>query len=297
MKGIGMELRTLQYFLTAANEENISRAAEILHVSQPAVSKQIKDLERELGVNLFVRQNRKVILTEKGKYLQDKATRLLNFSESIRQEISGKTSLVGKIAIGAGESPAIRTLAKVIKNVQQKEPGLQFQLSTLNADQVMKDLDYGLLDFGVVLDPVNTEKYHFLSLPHQDLWGLMLNKNHHLANKTTITPRDLKDESLVISSQQGVENLLQQWINDSNVNYKISATYTLLFNASLLVEQNIGAAVCLNGIINLKGTNLKFIPFLPKLQATAKMIWPRSRKLSQAASYFLDIANTLTTKF
>ena len=267
-----MELRVIHYFLAVVQEKTISGAAKQLHVSQPTLSKQLKELEEELGVTLFIRGNRQIQLTPEGEYLA-KQNEFIN----------------GEITIGGGETKAMSFLANALQQItSQHSADIHLHLYSGNADDVIERLDKGLLDFGLIIEPAPKQKYSYLTLPVVDTWGLITVKDHPLATKNVITAADLKEEPLFISRQAQVPSQLSDWLEASLDQFRIVGTYNLLYNASLMVEAGLGSALSIDGILETKQTNLRFIPLYPALTAKISLIWRKNTVLSTAAALFLE---------
>lgn len=284
---ITLDLRVLNYFLTVVREKTISKAAESLHLSQPTLSKQLKELEEELGVQLFTRGNREITLTEDGRYLVNRGKEILSLVNSTTKNLSNKEIVSGEIAIGGGETEAIQFIAETVRRLSEEQTDLKIHLYSGNADDVSEKLDKGILDFGVVIDPVEKKKYDYLTLPRTDRWGLLLHKNHPYADKHAISPEDLQSLPLFVSSQSLVDDQIGEWLGKNLDSYQIIGTYNLLYNAAIMVKEGIGCALCIDGIINTQGTELTFIPLKPDLEASLNIIWKKDHLLSKAASAFL----------
>ncbi|EUJ43178.1 LysR family transcriptional regulator [Listeria riparia FSL S10-1204] len=274
-----MELRVLNYFLTVAREKTISRAAKVLHLSQPTLSKQLKELEETLGVKLFIRGSRFITLTDDGIYLVKKGKEILSLVESTTANLLNDNSISGQIAIGAGETRAFEFIGQLLRDLRLKHPDIHFQLYSGNSDDVLEKIDYGLLDFGLVIDPVEKQKYDYLQLPLVDHWGILVSASHPLAKNKYITPADIQGTPLLVSNQSLVDNQLSEWLGASADYLNIVGTYNLLYNASLLVKENMVSALCIDGIINTAGTNLIFIPCSPSLIVTVNIIWKKKSNL------------------
>lgn len=283
-----MELRVLNYFLTVAREKTISKAAEVLHLSQPTLSKQLKDLEEELGVQLFIRGNREISLTEDGVYLQNRGKEILSLVDTTTSNLQKNEVIGGDITIGGGETPAFHFLSTILTDLMDNYPDIKLHMYSGNADDVKDKIDKGLLDFGLVIDPVEKQKYEYLSLPISDHWGIMVNENHVLAKKETVTPSDLKDQALLISNQTLVNNQLSEWLGGNLSNFRIVGSYNLLYNASLLVKEGTTVAFCIDGIVNTKDNGLAFIPLKPALTSTISIIWKKKQIFSNAGTLFLE---------
>ncbi|PEM32631.1 LysR family transcriptional regulator [Bacillus wiedmannii] len=285
-----MEIRVLRYFIAVANEESISAAAKQLHLSQPTLSRQLKDLEMELGTDLFIRGNRKISLTEEGKYLFKKAKEIVDLADKTEANLKDSKEMIsGEVYIGAGETEAMHLIAKTLKVLIKDYPNIRFHLYSGNADDIKSKLDSGLLDFGVVIEPTDKQKYEYAQLPAKDTWGVLMCKDSPLSDKQVISPVDLIDKPLFISRQSTVSNELTGWFGQSIDNLNIVATYNLLYNAALMVEEGIGYALCIDKIINTSGNSkLCFKPLQPKLEANLNIIWKKNQVFSNAAHAFIN---------
>lgn len=287
-----MELRVLQYFLAVAREQSIIRAAESLHLSQPTLSTQIKNMEEELGRQLLIRGtkgSRKVTLTEEGMILRKRAEEILDLVKKTENEITLANDIVmGDIYIGTGETDAVRILAKAVKSLQNTCPGIRCHISSGNSTFVKERLDKGLLDFGIVFGAVDLTKYNALKIPAKDVWGVLMRKDSPLAAKETVTPKDLWDKPLILSQQEDKGGALTQWLKRQETDLNVVATYNLIFNASLLVDEGMGYAVCFDKIINTTGnSNLCFRPLAPKLEDEMNIIWKKYQIFSKPAERFI----------
>lgn len=296
-----MELRVLQYFLAVAREQSIIRAAESLHLSQPTLSTQIKAMEEELGKQLLIRGtkgSRKVTLTEEGMILRKRAEEILNLVQKTEREISlSDQVIVGDIYIGTGETDAVRFIAKAAKELYNTYPGIRYHISSGNSEYVQEQLDKGLIDFGIVFDSVDHAKYNSLPLPYKDIWGVLMRKDSPLAAKETISPEDLWDKPLIISRQDDTHGTLPAWIKKEISELKIVATYNLLFNASLMVEEGLGYAIGFDKIINTSGnSSLCFRPLSPERKDGMSIIWKKYQIFSKASEKFLQQIKEPTTQ-
>lgn len=293
---IALDFRVLNYFLTVAQEKTISKAAESLHLTQPTLSKQLKDLEEELGVQLFTRGNREITLTEDGKYLLNRGKEILSLVNITTSNLSSKETISGEIVIGGGETKAMQVIAKNLHVLTTKYPDLKIHLYSGNADDVSEKLDKGIIDFGIVIDPVEKKKYDYLKLPQTDQWGLLIRNDHPYAKKEFIVPNDLKTLSIFVSNQSLVDDQIGEWLGGNLDSHQIIGTYNLLYNASIMVKEGLGCALCLDGIINTLGMNLNFVPLKPTLEASLNIIWKKNQILSKAAALFLKtIQNSITS--
>mgnify|MGYP000282398466 FL=1 len=286
-----MELRVLRYFLAVAKEESITAASETLHVTQPTLSRQLMELEEEFGKKLFIRGNRKITLTDEGILLRKRAEEIVELVEKTETEITASDEIInGDIYIGGGETDAMRIIAHIIKKLQEKYPQVKYHLFSGNADDVTERLDRGLLDFGVVIEPANIQKYDYLKLPATDTWGVLMRKDSPLAQNTVIKPKDLHNIPLLCSRQSMVGKGISQWIGKDFEKLNIVATYNLVYNASLMVEEGIGYALSLDKLVNTTGNSaLCFKPLEPKLEVGLNIVWKKSQVFSKAAKKFLEM--------
>lgn len=288
-----MELRVLTYFLAVAREQSIIKAAESLYLSQPTLSTQLKALEEELGKQLLIRGTkgtRKVTLTEEGMILRKRAEEILNLVNKTKKEISlSDQIIVGDVYIGTGETDAVRFIGKIAKELYESYPGIHYHISSGNADFVNEQLDKGLIDFGIVFGNVNQTKYNSVELPFKDIWGVLMRRDSPLATKEVISPKDLWDKPLIISNQDDSKTALTVWIKKELSELEIVATYNLLFNASLMVEEGLGYAIGLDKIINTSGdSKLCFRPFSPKKEANMHIVWKKYQVFSKASEKFIE---------
>ena len=284
-----MELRVLQYFLAVTREQSISGAAEYLHLSQPTLSRQLKDMEDELGKQLMIRGNRKITLTEEGMILRKRAEEILNLVQKTEQEITVSNDIfAGEIYIGAGETDAVRLIAKAAKQLQEKYPDINYHISSGDSIDVFEDLDKGLIDFCLVFGSVDSAKYEYINFPIKDEYGLLVRKDDPLAKKKAISPSDIWDKPLMFNRNTRDGDLLTNWLGKSISEIHIAATYNLLYNASLMVDEGLGYAFALDKIIHTGSTNLTFIPFSPKLEAKMSLIWKKYQIFPKHTQKFLE---------
>ena len=292
-----MEFRLLEYFLAVAREQNITAAAESLHISQPALSTQLKALETELGKQLLIRGvkgSRKVILTEEGMILRKRAEEMISLMRRTEEEITGSNeTIAGNVFIGTGETETVRLFAQVAKKMQQKYPDIRYHISSGNAEHVLEYLDKGLIDFGLLFTEIDPQKYEAVPVPIKDTWGVLMRKDSPLAEKETICPEDLWDKPLIFPHQRGDNTYLSHWLQRKETELHIVATYNLIFNASLLVDEGLGYALCYDKLINTHGSNLCFRPFSPRLEARGFIVWKKYQVFSKAANLFLQCLNEM----
>ena len=283
-----MEIRVLQYFLAVAKEESISGAAKFLHLSQPTLSRQLKDMEQMLGKQLFIRGNRKITLTQEGIILKKRAEEIIALVKKAENEIiSSDENIAGDIYIGSGETDAVRLIAKIAADLQKKFPKICFHISSSDAIDVLEGLDKGLLDFGIIMDPANLDKYEYLKIPAKDTWGILRRKDSPLSQKSFIAAEDLQNMPLIIS-RQAMNGPLVQWLKQGLDTFHIVSTYSLIYNASLMVEEGVGYALAIDKIINTTGNSqLCFIPLSPKLEIGMQIVWKKYQVFSKASQQFL----------
>ena len=288
-----MELRTLKYFLEVAREGNITRAATHLHITQPTLSRQIAQIEDELGEKLYTRENYGIRLTEEGLLLKKRAEEMLELEEKIRLEFSGG-NISGTIYIGAGETVGIKHIAKIIKHLREKYHEIKFRMISADAEDVTDKLDRGLIDFGVFVGKMNLDKYDCITLPHYDTWGIMTRYDDELASKKFIVPEDLRGRELLLSHQAKVQGEFVEWLGYSVDKLNIIGTHNLAYNASVMVREEVGVLLTISGIVNVAGENdLRFIPLRPELKAGLVLAWKKDAVISKAARKFLEIARIL----
>lgn len=284
-----MELRVLQYFLAVTREQSISGAAESLHLSQPTLSRQLKEMEEELGKQLFIRGSRKVTLTEEGMILRKRAEEIMELVKKAEEEVSlSDTAIAGDVSIGAGESEVNHIIGKAACRLQRSYPGIHYHLFSGNAVYVLEQLDRGLIDFGLIYGAIDHAKYESIRLPDSDSHGVLMRKDSPLAEKEFLTLEELLDKPLIISHQEERDNwpiLSQVTPNPQSLN--IAATYTLIFNGALLVEEGLGYAICFDRLVNTEGTNLCFRPLRPAIEITASIVWKKYQVFTKAAEKFL----------
>lgn len=294
-----MELRVLRYFLAVAREESISEAANFLHITQPTLSRQIMELEEELGTKLLNRgrRNQKIALTDEGMLLRRRAEEMIELADRTEAEFARRDELIsGEIHIGAGETDAMRLLTRAAKTLHTLYPHIRYHLYSGNAEYVTEQLDRGLLDFGILVEPADVHKYDYIRLPATDIWGVLLRRDHPLAARDAIQPADLQNLPLIISRQTMVQNELAGWLGSSFDTLHVVATYNLLYNASLMVEEGLGCALCLDKIINTTGdSRLCFRPLAPKLTVGLDVVWKKHQVFPKAAELFLQKLREMNT--
>ena len=284
-----MELRVLEYFLIVAREQNITRAANILHITQPTLSRQLKELEEEIGKTLLVRGKRQVTLTQDGIFLRQRAEEIVTLARRTKEEMCNPHStLVGDIFIGAGETVAIRHIARVMTELRRTYPGIHLHIVSGDTADLTDRLEKDLFDFCLLLGSVDQSRYQYLELPFTDRWGALMAKDNPLARQTSISPEDLWSAPLIISRQMPDNQPFVRWLGRPLSELNVIATYNLATNASLLASEGMGCVLLLEGIINTADTNLVFVPFAPALATGMTLVWKDHQTFSRPAAAFLE---------
>lgn len=284
-----MELRVLQYFLAVAQEQSISAAAQSLHLTQPTLSRQLRELEEELGKQLMIRGSRKITLTEEGILLRKRAEEILDLVSRTEREVTqSDEAIAGDVYIGTGETDGVRQLARVAKQIQQDYPDVRFHIVSGDAVDVCDRLEKGLLDFGVLLGDIDRTRYNYLPLPMKDTWGVLMRRDSPLAGQQTVSPAQMWDKPLILSRQVDNKSGLYRWLGKEPTQLNTVATYNLIYNASLMVDEGMGYAFTLDKLVNTIGSNLCFRPLQPKLELGMHLVWKKSQVFSKAAGLFLD---------
>lgn len=285
-----MEIRVLRYFLAVAQEGSVTRAARALHLTQPTLSRQIRELEEELGQTLFSRGGRELSLTREGLLLRQRAEEIVGLAEITKKEFRslGEKTVSGDLSLGCGESKALSFVTDALKVLQDEHPLIIPHFFSGNGEIVMDRLDKGLLDFAVLMGAENTERYYSLPLPNHDTWGLLMDKDDPMAQKKAITAEDLLGIPLILSSQSLSRDELSGWLGFPMSRLHIAATYTLLFNGSLMVRSGLGYALCFDHIApSGKDSPFAFRPLSPLLTSPLSLVWKKHQILSAPAEAFL----------
>ena len=284
-----MDIRVLKYFLAVAREQSFSVAAERLFLSQPTLSRQIKELEDELGTQLFIRSSKGVTLTEEGMILRARADEIVALMDKTEQEVrkSGE-QISGMVYIGAGETYAVKLIADTAKKLNVDHPDIQYSIYSGDASDVLEKLDRGLLDFGIVFQNVDTSKYNSIPLPLKDTFGVLMRKDSPLAKKKTVSLSDLRGQSLIIPRQPNHNSMFLDIPGIDEESVQIAAQYNLLYNGSVMASEGMGYCICIDRLINVTGdSNMCFKPFDPPIEAGSSFIWKRNAVFSRAAERYL----------
>lgn len=286
---MAMDIRVLRYYLAICREGNMSRAAQVLHVTQPTLSRQIADLERELGCELLIRGSRTVTPTEKGLYLRRRAEEIVALADQTASDLArGDEAVEGDVFIGAGESEGMRIVASRIRAFRERYPQVRFHLRSGNSIDVIEWLERGLVDFAVLIAFPDVNRFAHVRLHPTDTWGVLMPAGHPLAQKEAVGPRDLADLPLIVSGQALETGELSQWFGDLHDRLGVVATYNLAFNAAQLVREGVGCALALDKLVATgEGTGFEFRPIYPPVVSTIDFVWKPDRVQSNAAKAFL----------
>ena len=280
-----MELRVLKYFLAVAREENITKAAALLHLTQPTLSRQLMQLEEELGVQLFRRSRYHVELTEDGMLLRRRAQELVDLAEKTTREFTMReTELMGEIAIGAGETRSMSFLSRAMVSFRERYPKVTFRIFSATADDVKERLDTGLLDMGLLTEPVDVGRYAFCRMKERDRWGVLVRLDSPLAGLDSVTPDDLEQVPLIISGRERVQRELANWFGDRWERLQIAASFNLILNAANMVRYGVGTALSFD--LNFSFDDLRFIPLSPTMDTGTVLVLKKDLVLTPVVEAF-----------
>ncbi|MCM1083923.1 MAG: LysR family transcriptional regulator [Clostridium sp.] len=285
-----MEIRTLRYFLEIAREENMSHAAEKLHVSQPTLSRTMKDLEEELGKPLFTRSNYSIHLTEEGMLLRKRAEDLLEMADKITEEFSSMNdeTISGEVYIGCAESHLVKYLARAIGNVHKSYPDIRYRITSGDTEQVTEKLKKGLYDFAFIVEPPDLSQYNYLEIPETDTWGAVVPTSHPLAKKASVTVDDLMPYPIFISSQSYVVDL-PRWCGEKAEKLNVLASFNLSYNSSIFSKEGLGITLTFDHLVNTSRENgLVFCPLYPRLENKMYIIWNKYQVFTPAAHILME---------
>lgn len=285
-----MEIRVLRYFLTVVREEGINRAAEVLHITQPTLSRQLSQLEEEVGVKLFHRGARKITLTNEGILLRRRAEEILSLVDRTESELIQQDELVeGRIVIGGGELAAMQVLPEIIEDFHKKYPLVIFDIFTGNADLVKEQMEKGLIDIGVLLEPVDIEKFEFIRLKEKERWVVLMRPDDPLAGKETVSARDLENMPLILPRRTNVQNELSNWFGDSFQEKQVLFTSNLATNSALMVQRGLAYSLVIEGSIPFwDKEKIACRPLCPELTANSVLAWKKQQPFSLAATKFIE---------
>lgn len=288
-----MEVRVLRYFLAIAREGSMTGAANVLHVTQPTLSRQIRELEEELGTRLFVRHSHNMSLTPDGMRLRKRAEEVVDMLEKTEAEFAaGNETIAGDIHIGAGETRNMRHVADILRDLREEYPHIHIHLHSGNQEDVTERLDKGLLDFGLLIQPADLGKYDYVNLPENDVWGVVTRKTSALAARRTLRRQDLLGEPLLLSRQAirrtSARNDFLEWFGEDFGKLDVAGTFNLVYNAAILAESGIGHVITLAGLVDIsEGSALCFRLLEPRLETVLNIVWKKQQVFSPAAEVFL----------
>ncbi len=288
-----MELRVLEYFIMVAKEGNITRAAERLHITQPTLSRQLSDLEKELNAQLFIRGKRSIVLTESGQLLMQRAQELMNLVAKTERDLSeSNNQLTGTIGIGCVESEASRTLVRWMKTFRLSQSCVDFDLVSANGDDLREKLDRGMLDLAILLEPIESAKYDSIRLDIKERWGILLPVNHPYANNEYINVEQLKSLPLSLSRRSIVQDEMERWLGVSRDELNIIVTQNLLTNSLLLLSEGIAYPLTIEGAFTIRPDDkIRFVPFYPERITKHVLAWKKNQLLNPATRLFLQFIN------
>lgn len=284
-----MDIRVLRYFLAVAREQSFSQAAERLYLSQPTLSRQLKELEDELGKQLFIRGNKGVTLTEEGMMLRKRAEEIIELVDKTEEEVRQSSEHIGgKVYIGAGETYAFKLIVDTAQKLQKDYPDIKYSIFSGDGTDVLERLDKGLVDFGLVFQSADPAKYESVEIPLHDTWGVLMRKDSPLADKKGITINDLKGCPLIIPRQPNHNTMISDMLEKKAPDANIVAEINLIYNASVMVKEGMGYALTLDRLINVSGdSEMCFVPLKPGMEAVCRFVWKRYPIFTKAAEKFL----------
>lgn len=284
-----MEIRVLRYFLAVVREESITKAAELLHITQPTLSRQIAQMEEEMGVKLFDRGTRKIVLTNEGLLLRRRAEEILELVDKTERELSAQDEMVeGTVSVGCGDLAAVQLLPELIRSFHERYPAVTFDLYTATADHIKDRMDRGLTDVGLLLEPINMEKYDYIRLNQREQWVVVMHPDSPLANLDRITPKDLKGVPLILPRRLNVRSELARWFGADFDKLNILLTSNLPSNSSIVVHHKLAYSIVVKGSISFwDKEKITYRPLSPELEATSVMAWKRHQPFALAAEKFI----------
>ena len=285
-----MEIRVLRYFLAVVREEGINRAAEALHITQPTLSRQLSQLEEEVGVKLFHRGAKKITLTNEGILLRRRAEEILSLVDRTQRELTWQDELVeGRIVIGGGELAAMQVLSEIIERFREKYPLVTFDIFTGNADPVKEQMEKGLIDIGVLLEPIDIEKFEFIRLQGKERWVVLMRPDDPLAEKEAVNAKDLENMPLILPRRTNVQNELSNWLGDFFQEQQVLFTSNLTTNSAIMVQRGLAYSLVIEGAIPFwDKEKIAYRPLSPELTANSVLAWKRQQPFSLAATKFIE---------
>lgn len=285
-----MEIRVLRYFLTVVREEGINRAAEVLHITQPTLSRQLSSLEEEVGVKLFHRGAKKITLTNEGILLRRRAEEILALVDRTERELMEQDELVeGRIVIGGGELAAMQMLPEIIETFRETYPLVTFDIFTGNADLVKEQMEKGLIDIGVLLEPVDMEKFDFIRLKGKERWVVLMRPDDPLAAKNAVSPKDLENMPLILPRRTNVQNELSNWFQDSFQEKQVIFTSNLATNSALMVQRGLAYSIVIEGSVPFwDKEKIVYRSLSPELTSSSVFAWKKQQPFGLAATKFIE---------
>ena len=284
-----MEIRVLKYFLLVAREENITKAANLLHLTQPTLSRQLMQLEEELGVQLFHRSKHHIILTEEGMLLRRRAEEIVALADKTKDDLQHREEqLSGTVAVGSGELRSSRFLAQLLTAFQTENPLVSFAIYSGNSDNIKERIERGLLDVGLLQEPVDITKYSFVRTPGGEQWGILVRADSELAARESVSPADLAAVPLILPEREIVQNELLNWFGPYAEGLRITATGNLLYNLAALARDSGSGVLTLDLDCTYEG--LRFIPLAPAMESNTVLVWKKTQTFSAAASALIEFS-------
>ncbi|WDQ31319.1 LysR family transcriptional regulator [Paenibacillus marchantiae] len=285
-----MDIRVLKYFLTVANVGNITKAAEILHITQPTLSRQLMDLEEEMGSRLFVRGKRQITLTDSGLLFQQRVKEIISLLDKTERDLAEQKDLIGGVvSIGCVESAVSRALPELLEEFSNRHPRVQYELYSADGDDIREKLDRGNIDIGIFLEPIEAAKYEYIRLPYEEKWGILMRRDDPLAQKKSIGIEDILALPLIPPRRTIVQNEIASWLGVENDSLSIFASHNLLTNAMLLVERKLGYAICVSGSYTIRESSRTcFVPFEPERTTSHVLAWKKNKIFSSATAHFIQ---------
>lgn len=282
-----MEIRVLKYFLMVAREENITRAAALLYITQPTLSRQLMQLEEELGVKLFHRSKHRIILTGDGMLLKRRAEEIVSLADKTEREFFQKDeNLIGELVIGSGELQSSQFLSMLLASFYKKHPQVYYEIYSGNSDNIKERIERGILDMGLLIEPVDTSRYEFIRFPIKEEWGILVSENSELAGKKSVTSKDLINIPLIMTKRETLQKELKNWFGIYSEQIEVVASGNLLYNMAAMVKNRMGAVITLK--LDCKYNELSFVPLSPKLESTTVLVWKKNQASSPIASAFIE---------
>lgn len=287
-----MEIRVLHYFLTVVREESITKAADALHITQPTLSRQLSQMEDDIGVRLFHRGTRKITLTNEGMLLRRRAEEILQLVDNTEKElVEQEEQIEGKITIGCGELASVQFLSELIGDFSKKHPGVSYDIFTATADLVKEQMDAGLIDIGLLLEPVDIEKYEFIRLDTREKWVVLMRPDDELVKKESVSAKDLSELPMILPRRLNVQSELASWFGDYYADLHVLFTSNLSTNGAVMVRNGLGYSVVIEGSVPFwDSSKITYRPLSPELTATCVLAWKRQQPFSLAATKFIEHA-------